>query len=297
MMFALPRFCKKPLVIACLCWALNGIYAQRLELMGGLGTSHFLGDLGGKPTFGTNDPSDLDLLSTRYAAAGGLRFMINNRLGLQLAAGYGRVYGDDKYSQNRERNLRNLSFFSNIIEGSLMFHVHLGSTRRFMLFGGVGMFHFNPKTRYNDEVYELQPLGTEGQNFLPGKSPYSLTAISIPFGAGYKLWQSNSGGYLSIELWLRKTTTDYIDDVSTNYADKTQLQNSNGAIAVALSDRSKPGIPGIADAGAIRGHSDNNDNFAFLMCTFSQPIFGRKGVGQGYNRGGKFRKYNKCPEF
>jgi hypothetical protein len=63
----------KKLTLIALCALPAIVFSQSLGLQLGIGTSHFLGDLGGKPTYGTNDPSDLDLSTTRYVASAGLR--------------------------------------------------------------------------------------------------------------------------------------------------------------------------------------------------------------------------------
>jgi hypothetical protein len=42
---------------------------------------------------------------------------------------------------------------------------------------------------------------------------------------------------LNVELGLRKTLTDYLDDVSGNYADVDELREQMGVEAALLSDR------------------------------------------------------------
>lgn len=286
---------KKTIILVSVTSALS-VNAQRFEYCIGAGTSTFLGDLGGKYSFGTNDFTDLDILTTRYSVGAGLRYMPINRFGIRIGAYYARVSGDDKYTSNVPRRTRNLNFFSPIIEANATLELHVGPARRTYLFAGIGMFMFNPKTRIGSTVYNLKDFGTEGQFFMAGRSPYKTTAMSIPFGGGYKILQLGNGGYLAVELWLRKTNTDYIDDVSTTYVDKTALAASNGNVAVQLSDRSLPGILGFSDPGEIRGDPKNNDNFAFLQFTFNSPI-GGKSIGSGFYRGGKFKRYNKCPTF
>lgn len=270
--------------------------AQRFEYCLGAGTSTFLGDLGGKYTFGTNDFTDIDIQTTRYSLGAGFRFMPINRFGIRVGAYYARVSGNDKYTNNIPRHTRNLNFFSPILEANATLELHVGPARRAYFFAGVGMFTFNPKTKIGSTVYNLRELGTEGQYFMAGRSPYKTTAISFPFGMGYKIWQLGNGGYIAAELWLRKTNTDYIDDVSTTYVDRTALAASNGPVAATLSDRSIPGIIGFSDPGAQRGDPKNNDNFAFLQVTFNSPI-GSKGIGSAFYRGGRFKRYNRCPTF
>lgn len=265
------------------------------------GSSHFLGDLGGKPTLGTNDFSDLDFNTTRFAIGVGVRFRMAESFALRGNLFYSRVAGDDANTTNLERRGRNLNFFSYLLDANMMAELYLGSSKRLYVFGGVGIFFFNPKTKFNGEKVELQPLGTEGQNYLPNKSPYDKYAISFPYGFGYKIpLAGGNAGTLSFEVMMRKTTTDYIDDVSTVYADNAQIVASGGAMAGILADRSISTIPGFSDEGAIRGDPKNNDNFTYFLITYSIPINKRGGSGFGGSkrkRGGfRFGK-NKCFDF
>ena len=70
----------------------------------------------------------------------------------------------------------------------------------------------------------------------------------------------------SVELGLRVTMTDYLDDVSTVYADPALLMEHSGATAVALSNRAPEGI---FAAGDIRGGSSVNDYYFFGMFTLN----------------------------
>ena len=93
----------------------------------------------------------------------------------------------------------------------------------------------------NNEWVDLQPLGTEGQfsDQYPEKEPYSLTQFTVPLGIGFKL---SMGEKLSIiaEYGIRKTFTDYLDDVGGTYANPIHLLSdpNNGQIAASFSDRS-----------------------------------------------------------
>jgi len=65
----------------------------------------------------------------------------------------------------------------------------------------------------------LQPEGTEGQNDnFNDRSPYNQYSFAIPFGFGFKYSLTDKFG-LTFEWGMRKTFTDYIDDISTTYAD------------------------------------------------------------------------------
>ena len=260
--------------------------AQRSEVGLMLGSSYYLGDLNYSKHFGLAQP------------AGGLlyRYNLNPRWALKMNALYGEVTGDDA-SSSGENPSRNLSFKSHVLEFSAQmelnfFRYFTGSKKsRFSpyIFGGVSMFSFNPKAEYDGEWYELQPLGTEGQGTTayPERKVYSLTQISIPFGLGFKYSMSRNiciGG----EWGMRKTFTDYLDDVSTTYADPEVLLAENTEIAMLLGDRSVQvsGEPPI-EPGMQRGDTKNKDWYSFAGVFITFKIRGKKNGSCSDFQGGK----------
>lgn len=254
----------------------------------GLGNSIFLGELGGKPTLGTNDPRDIDYQSIRFSLSAGYKHMFSDDIGFRIVGSYARVSGDDRFTTNPERRQRNLSFFSPIIEGYAAFEFYPGEAKRFYGFLGLGMFYFEPKAKLGGTVYRLRDYGTEGQYFMQDKEPYKPTSVVIPFGIGYRIKENVFNRHcLRVEFTFHKTMTDYIDDVSTQYVDKTMLANRNGQVAVQLMDRSQSSIPGFSEPGAIRGDPRDNDNFSYLQLVYTIPV-GKTKVGQGF--GGKRKR-------
>jgi hypothetical protein len=281
----------------------NPLKAQHFDLIVGGSSSHFLGDLGGKPFLGTNDLQDLDILSTRYAITAGVRLNMGKVFALRTNLWYARLSADDKYTRNRERNGRNLSFFTQILEADAVLEMNIYKTadkkKIFYVFGGVGYFTFNPKTKLNGNVYTLRDFGTEGQYSVPGKSPYDLHSICFPMGFGSK-FIINKRSYFTLEVNSRKTRTDYIDDVSTSYVDPNLLSAAKGPTAAALADRSVSDIPGLSSPGAIRGDPKDNDNFFFFSFSYNYTLGAGSNFGS-YNRKGRPRnRINgkmKCFEF
>lgn len=292
---AAKRSFRSKLLAATLLFSAFQYSEAQTEWIVSAGSSHFLGDLGGKFSPGSLDFADLDLQSTRFMVGAGLRKYFGNHFALRGNLYYGRLSANDKYTTYLPRQNRNLNFFSPITGANLLAECHFKLNRnksnQWYIFAGVEHFFFNPKTRYNGHVIDLQPLGTEGQNFLPGKSPYDRHSWAIPMGLGYK-FKSHHAGHWSIELNGRKTFTDYIDDVSTQYADKNQLYLSGGQLAVDLSDRSLGLIEGFSNTGNIRGNPGYNDNFFFITLNYTHII------GQASSKGkGLFKKNNQCFEF
>ena len=138
------------------------------------------------------------------------------------------------------------------------------------LFAGVALFHFNPYTydQAGNKVH-LEPLGTEGQT-----NPYSLWQFAIPFGIGAK-YALNNTTVISAEFNVRKTFTDYIDDVSHfHYVDTTALLASHGQEAASLSYRADeiPNNPYSFKDG-YRGNPNKKDGYYSFMIKVSFQLF------------------------
>jgi len=295
------KYIKKLIFISLffLCYSAKG---QSVDLFFGTGSSHFLGDLGGKLFAGTNDFQDVDFAKTRYGLTAGVRVNFGRYFTLRANGWYARVAGDDKFTSNKERRGRNLSFFSPILEGDVLAEINFAKSKNgkgiFYIFGGLGFFTFNPKTKLNGNTYNLRDYGTEGQFAIAGKSPYALSSICFPSGIGYKLAVGRKS-YLAFEVNMRKTQTDYIDDVSTNFVDPNLLIAAKGPVAAQLADRNISTIPGFSTPGSIRGDVKNNDSYFFLAITYNIRLgVGAGGIGYGgKRRGGRIHGKGRCFEF
>ena len=227
--------------------------------------------------------------------AGGIvfRYNFNNRLAARVNAFFGAIEGDDSFTDSPQQQQRNLYFKSNISElsGQLEFNFldyEIGDERRGFtpyMFGGVGGFLFKPQAKLNDSWVDLQPLGTEGQG-LPGaasKRKYSLMQLSLPFGVGIKVNLAKSIG-VSIEWGMRKTFTDYIDDVSTTYYDPAKIAAKRGAVAAQLSDPSIGTDPNFTNVGRQRGNPTNTDWYSFAGIALTVKIKSRRKKCPGANK-------------
>lgn len=270
---------KAALLAIIILGALSTTQAQKgWEAGGWLGASYYLGDL--------NTNYDLSM----PGLAGGVlaRYNFNERLCMKISANYGKVMADDANSSNPFERARNLNFESILIDGTAQLEFNFlpythGSKDEFFtpyVFAGFNVFHFNPKTSYQGEMVELRPLGTEGQ--FKGEEYYSVSG-GLAYGLGFKVDLSYEWS-LNFELSARSLFTDYLDDVSTVYADKKDLLKLRNQTAVDLSDRSIdiPGVEGsqIGEKGTQRGNSNNKDTFVLL------------GVGLVYYFGDI-----RCPEY
>lgn len=261
------------------------LQAQSIHLGVSGGLSNYLGDLVDKP---------YDFRQTNGAIGITAHYELTEKLLLRGAFTFGKVNGADFYSDNDSLKARNLSFESSISEFSVVGEYYLFSLyeKRFSpyVFGGLALFHFSPYTydAKGDQIH-LQKLGTEGQG-LPGydANPYKLTQVAVPFGGGIK-YALTDNIRIGAELGLRKLFTDYLDDVSTVYADQNDLLNGRGPLAVELAyrgDELANGNPYPA-AGSQRGGAKYNDWYYFtgLNISFrlggggSGRLGGKKGMG------------------
>ncbi|MBI1342776.1 MAG: hypothetical protein GC171_07580 [Terrimonas sp.] len=215
---------------------------------------------------------------------------------------YAKISGSDQYSNKDYLVARNLSAATAITELSFVGEFYLNNLyyKRYSpyLFGGLALFHFNPYTydSAGTKVF-LKPLGTEGQGISGyGKKPYALTQIALPFGAGIK-YALTDNIRLGFELGFRKTFTDYLDDVSTSYADPNDLLTARGPLAVSLSyrgDELPGGDPVYPAKGVQRGGAKYKDLYYFTGFNLSFRM-----VKKTTNNNGLFRPGRKgklaCP--
>lgn len=263
-------------------------YKWEANLM--MGATNFLGDLGGANQIGTNGFRDLEFVETRQCGGIGLRYKNSRYLGYQVAFNYGQVRGDDKLTTEEFRHNRNINFKSNIFEfgGRAEFYVtkeragHMYNIRNvrgwrhvdIQVYGflGVAGFYFNPKSQYNGGAwYALQPLHTGGQGLPNGPKQYKRINVAVPIGIGFK-YAFNRQWSIGIEYGMRKTFTDYIDDVSGVYYDKNEILSHYGPTAAYFADPSLNSIPPVdgiyvTGAGQIRGDATDNDAYMFAVLT------------------------------
>jgi len=229
-----------------------------------VGGMYYLGDLNPLKQFN----------NTQFSAGLMYRYNVHSRLCIRLNALYGNVSGNDFQSSSVLLKNRNLNFTSSIFElaGGIEFNYlpfaigHDKYKGTAYILAEIGVFHMNPMTQYNGDVYELQKMSTEGQGTSLSSQPnYNLYQLCLPIGAGVKMTLGKRAS-LNVEFGLRKTFTDYLDDVHADtYVDPLKLQNESGPISTALSNRSLDG-----SKYGKRGTSSTNDWYVFtgMMLTF-----------------------------
>ncbi len=252
---------KKILILLLLTSSFYSINAQSWEAGGWMGMTYSFGDI--------NTESRFDQPHIGFGLM--TRFNFNRRLSFKVSASYGEISGDDAFSDEPFQRQRNLSFRSNIFDGTAQFefnflkYEHGSSDHSFTpyLLAGMSMFWFNPETRYNNSWVALQPLGTEGQ--FRGNE-YNLLQPGFAYGGGFKFDISYEWS-INLEVSARYLFTDHLDDVSGLYPDLEDLAEARGNIAAELADRSIDGI--IGESGRQRGNSQDNDSYMFVGFTLA----------------------------
>lgn len=253
-------------------------------------SSSFLSDLGGKDAIGTNDFSDLDLTRTRYALGAGFMYH-TGAFGVEFGSFYTKLAADDRLTAAK-RGRRLLNVQTDVVETYMKFQLTFPERTpilgNFYFNVGGGFIYYQPKAEYNGVVYKLRPLGTEGQNYMANRTQYSTFAPVIPFGVGRQFVFQN-GHSLAIDLSMRKSFTDYLDDVSTTYADPAQIAETGGTVAAELADRSINGF----EPGSQRGDATDMDNYFLLGFKYTIPLGSRRNFNTSCAFGSSWIKYTK----
>lgn len=230
------------------------------------GVTYYIGDLNPYKHYPKNTHAGFGLM---------YRYNFNERYAIRFQGLYSNLETYDRDSPDPLQQLRNLGFRSVLFEGSALLEVNFFKYRGLakdnktwtpFVFVGLAYFHTNPENLLNDTWYELQPLGTEGQGTGNGAG-YSLNQFCIPFGVGLKLALTAKLD-LQMEWGLRRTYTDYIDDVSGTYVDNTVLQTEAGPLTALLSDPSALRTSGF-NTGRARGDSQTRDWYNYTGVTLS----------------------------
>lgn len=285
------------------------------------GPSNFLGDLGGNAGKGGAFLKDNMISLTRFMTGLYVGYRPMEFVNFRISLNAGKVEGADSLIKGNggleeARKSRNQHFRSTITEATLTAEIYPTTIfeydpsdvkhkiRPYFLWG-VGVFHFNPQAQYVNTNsiktwVDLKPLRTEGQGMdkFPNKKEYDLTQINLPYGIGLKYFISEKFS-ISFEIVNRKTFTDYIDDVSTNYISNEDFyeyfgQNSARAqMAIQMANKSAFANGGNYRTGfgigSKRGTPTNNDAY------YSSSVKVSIRLGQSdeikYNHGGDV----KCP--
>ncbi len=243
--------------------------AQYYEIGAYLGTANYAGEL-----------SEHRLSQEGFKGMIGVfgRMNATNRLSLKASLSKATLEGADRFARKAELRERNLSFRTDVVEMALTgevnftpYNIRANKTGVPYFFTGIALGFFNPQAEMRGSWYDLQPLQTEGKK-------YSRCTVAVPFGLGMKFnisYKLNIG----LEFGARKTFSDYLDDVSTNYPDIYELRRTEPTSA-SLSYRTPEltGELGTNPVGLARGESNNKDWYFFGGVTISVNLTDKYGL-------------------
>jgi hypothetical protein len=224
------------------------------------GVAGYAGDIGG--ALGSNRFKDASFGLLRPAFGINATHRMSDWASFRPGITVAQVMGDDATIPSPSEtgailSERNLSFRSNIAEFSLLADVN-------------PLYIIRSYGRKDGTWYDLKPLRLEGQGFpdYPDRKQYSRISFNIPFGAGFKYYVS-SKNYIGLEGIIRRTFTDYLDDVSKTYIDPAYfdayLSPENAALARQLNSR---GTPNVAYVGGLRGNRPSDDYYYTVSLRF-----------------------------
>lgn len=253
-----------------------------------IGAANLMGDLGGGPGDGSRF-GDFQIENSRFAVGGFFKYRFHNRFAGKVSVLYGQLYADDKTTDNEDRSFRNLDVRTDLLEfsGQLEYYFlreKIGSTYKLKgikgygssnismyLFAGIGASYFNPKgTNQAGDWVKLAPLNTEGQGLSGAPEDYSQVTMVFPLGLGLKYNITREIG-IQFEGGVRFTTSDYLDDVSTNYYDGAALEAAYGAESKEMADK-RYASAGRHSEGGIRGKDEKKDAYMFGMLSLTYRL-------------------------
>lgn len=256
------------------------------------GGMNALTDIGGKAGPGKKGLQDLNLSFSRPCFSIFTALIYQSRIGLRIQYTRGTVTAADSIlkkdrASTNGRYERNLSFRSPVREVSMLLELrpfsffYADNPNRLtpVLLAGIGLFRFDPQTKWEGSWYSLQPLHTEGQGFsaYPERKPYSLQQSNFLAGTGLN-YELNAWLNGRIEILHRFLKTDYLDDASQDsYVDPAyftrELPAAKARLARVLADRRAEVDPGhFTNTTYQRGNPGDRDAYFSFEISLSLVI-------------------------
>lgn len=203
-------------------------YAQKSEVGFGIGTLNYTGDLVRSYNFRFSQPAGTVFYRSNISS------VVSFRGGFTAGILSASEKPIDPFAA-----ARNSSFRIFLFEASTIMEYHFlnwRDTKKFV--------RFTPYAFAGLALYGM--AGNENKT-----AEYSNVQASVPFGAGIK-YVYNPKWYLSLEFGIRKTFTDYLDNVSGG--DQRFKYNNNGTLTT-------------------YGNPNDNDSYYFLGITLTRTFY------------------------
>ena len=300
------------------------------------GMSNYMGDIGDGFSSRRDFIWDMQELRTRPAFGVFARRKLDQDGLWWVRADYMsiNIAGHDRHTDYEARRGRNLHFRNHMTEASFRIERDLfqkplvwARQRRAMVtvraFVGFAHFEHSPEAQVDPnnpayavliergitsvgEWHSLPELQTEGIDYSN-----QLSMTTVPFGLSAVVTGQKKGGaadfYAGIELGIRMTDTDYLDDISSFYADPSEMSALGAALSSQANDvvMEEAGISHSVvnhqwhsdDHKVVRGNPVNNDAYGTLVVSFGKVLNGRSNSFNrsrsrygNKRRGGLFKK-------
>jgi hypothetical protein len=233
---------RKIFIIALLGMALSASAQYQYDYGIKLGAANYLGDIGGKELQRRDYFWDMHLGQTRYAIGAYGRYKFSKRFAVAVNFDHLLIQDADQYTTYIPRRTRNMNFRNRMFEVgaraelTLWYDNDVGNRGfynpdyKLYAFAGISAYYSNPQARLvydpadslvdvagdlvpgdfvDNTWYNLRNYRTEGAS-------YSNFGLAIPLGIGM-YFTFNKEWRIGWEISLRKTFSDYLDDVSTYY--------------------------------------------------------------------------------
>ncbi|MEQ9404534.1 MAG: hypothetical protein RIM99_13150 [Cyclobacteriaceae bacterium] len=230
----------------------------------GSGSATYFGEL--------NNPNTINGRLSQINA--GIEARLLSKVGARIEATWFSINGSDSNAPDSSfQRQRNLSFnsrnFQIQLNGIYYLKRYQGDFyKRWIadpyLLSGVGYMFYNPTADLGGETFSLREALTEGTS-------YEKWTLTIPLGMGLK-FKINEFANFNVEASWHFTLTDYLDDVSGNYA--SEFTNATAELLSNRKDEIGVISPEIYDQivpGSVRGDPSNKDNF--LLLSFKLELF------------------------
>lgn len=216
--------------------------------------------------------SNRSLFKNDFNSFVGLQFRYNLKSHMSVSLSFMKMTltGSDLKSGDTVKIARGMSFITPVTNLSLQveydfFDNQLYSTNskiRPSIGFGIDYIKFNPKGEYLGELYDLQPLGTGGQNLAGAtNAPYALSSFGAPVTAQVR-YLLNKKWIFSLFGTYHLAFTDYLDDVGPDvYPDQALLSAANPSKADAASYFANPTRRAVSKTQLRSGLSGGSDGF------------------------------------
>tara|TARA_X000000950_G_scaffold51622_1_gene61063 strand:- start:738 stop:1721 length:984 start_codon:yes stop_codon:yes gene_type:complete len=276
---------KLTLIISILFCSIKFNAQYNFEIGLNIGGTGYLGEIGGTSTEAKGFLGDLILKETNLTGGIFGKYRISPKLFFSFGINYVKISGDDINTGQGPRYWRNLRFQNTIYEFNTraeysFFKLNdLGGRGRYRtsldLYGFIGIsgFYHNPKGSLtpgapSKDWVELQPLQTEGNS-------YSKLGISTPYGLGLVI-KTNTFYKFGFYFNYMKNYTDYLDDISTVYADPSSLDPPAAELANQFNGPEEQANSFGIDQ--VRGNPSNFDDIFMLNVSFSKLISSKNNI-------------------